>query len=316
MLKPVFFILVLFPICLIVDYFNGTSWLLNYSHFLKEWWNLILALLLCKVVFTKSKDYKYDIMEDMRINQYLAEIQRYFNTPYVPPIMLRYLKNPPGSIRPTDYAYINDTFYRLVINSFRDRIFVLQDFDSIEPCNRSSYFDVIGVKNITKCLLYLLIPFVWLFFVYIILEQSMLTDWPLISLPFMFAAFQRGLFFIEAFIKYNPLKLDRELKENDCLLQVTWRDAFPDREVGITFVRAYYFEMERRQRYELTIQGLTIPDQFPEWKNPNFAPFPYPSKNIPSWEAEYEPYYDKKSKEMNTPLSTRNSNVVSFPKIN
>jgi len=143
----------------------------------------------------------------------------------------------------------------------------------------------------------------------------MFTDWPLLSLPFMLAAFQRGLFMIEAFIKFNPIRLDRELKEDDCLQQVTWRDAFPDREVGITFVRAYYFEMERRQRYELTIQGLSIPDPFPEWKNPNFAPFPFPSKNIPAWEAEYEPYYEKKSMEMSTPqLSTSNSNVVLFRK--
>lgn len=316
MLKPVLIIVVLFPVCLLVDFLNGTSWLTDYTQFVKEWWNAILTLLLCKVVFIKSKDYKYDIMEEMRINQYLAEINRYFNTPYVPPIMLRYLKNPPGSIRPTDYAYVNDTFYRLVVNSFRDRIFVLQEFDSIEPSTHSSYFDVIGLKNITKCLLYLLIPFIWIFFIYFILEQSMLSDWPLLSLPFILASFQRGLFMIEAFIKFNPIRLDRELKEDDCMLQVTWRDAFPDREVGITFVRAYYFEMERRQRYELTIRGLTIPDPFPEWKNSNFAPFPYPSRNIPSWQAEYEKYYEKKSMEMNSQLSTRNSNVVSFPKIN
>ncbi|PIJ98017.1 hypothetical protein [Lysinibacillus sphaericus] len=316
MFKPVLIILVLFPVCLLVDYFNGTRWLAGYTQFIREWWNLLLVLLLCKTIFPKAKNYKYDIMEDMRVNQYLAEIQRYFNTPYVPPIMLLYLKNPPGSIRPTDYAYINDTFYRLVVNSFRDRVYVLQDFDSIEPWSRPTYFDVIGIKNITKCLLYLLVPFIWIFFVHFILEQSMLTDWPLLTLPFTLAAFQRGLFMIEAFIKFNPLSLEQELKENDCVIQVTWRDAFPDREVGITFVRAYYLEMERRQRCELTIQGLTIPDHFPEWKNPHFAPFPYPSKTIPSWGSEYEPYYEKKSVGLNTQLSTKNSNVVSFPKIN
>lgn len=316
MLKSVLIILVLFPICLLVDYFNGSSWLQGYTQFIREWWNVILTLLLCKVVFTKSRDYKYDIMEDMRENQYLAETKRYFNTPYIPPIMLRYLKNPPGSIRPTDYDYINDTFYRLVVNSFRDRIFVLQDFDSMEPCNRPSYFDVISIKNISKCLLYLIIPFIWLLFVYFILEQSMFTDWPLLSIPFILAAFQRGLFMIEAFIKFNPFRLDRELRDNDCMLKVTWRDAFPDREIGITFVRAYYFEMERRHRYELTIQDKVIPDQFPEWKNPNFAPFPFPSKNMPQWESEYEQHYEKKFIEMNAELGTNNNNLVSFPKIN
>jgi len=94
MFKPILIILMLFPVCFLFDFLNGTSWLTNYTQFVKEWWNVILTLLLCKVTFTKSKDYKYDIMEDMRKNQYLAEIGRYFNTPYVPPIMLSYLKNP------------------------------------------------------------------------------------------------------------------------------------------------------------------------------------------------------------------------------
>lgn len=314
MLKPILFILALFPISYVVDLFNGSSWLINYTSFIKAWWSVIFTVLICKKVFAKNKDYLYDIMEDLRVNQYLAEYQRYTITPYVPPIMLMYLKNPPAAIRPYDYAYVNDTFYRLVVNTFRDRVYVLQEFESHQPLDRPYYLDVIGGKNIAKCLLYLVAPFAWLFFVYFGLEQSMLTDWPLLSLPFILAGIQRGMYYLEAFIKFNPRKLDRDLLADDCLQQVTWREAFPDKEVGVTFVRAYYLEMERRQRYEMINKCRAVPSEYPEWKNANFAPFPYPSTNIPSWEKEYVPYYEQKSQELMDQQATKTSNVVSFPK--
>ncbi|MBM7607257.1 hypothetical protein JOD29_000494 [Lysinibacillus composti] len=315
MFKPILMIVLLFPICFIVDLFNDGNWLTNYTAFIKGWWDVILSVLVCKVVFTKNKDYKYRAQEEMRANQYMSEIRRYEGIPYVPPIMLMYMKSPPGSIKPTDYEYVNNTFYRTVVNTFRDRIYVLQECDSFQPYNREPYFDVIGTKNIGKCLMYFGLPIAWMFFVYLVLEQSMFFDWPLFTVPFMFAAFLRGVYWLEAFIKYHPQRLDRELKESGCDILVTWRDAIPDRDAGVTFIRAYYSEMERRQRYENTIQNRTVPDQYPVWNNPNFAPFPYPSKNLPVWEKEYEPYYEqKKTGTVDSKVGKLPNNIVTFPK--
>lgn len=319
MRKFILFILALFPICYVVDLLSDSSWFMNYTRFIGDWWDVILVIILCIIVITKNTGFKYDMLDEMRVRQFYSEFRRYNDTPYLPPILVMYMQSPPGSVHPSDYAYVNDPFYSIVANSFRDRVYVLQDFDSLESQSRAPYLEVIGAKNLSKCGFYFIIPFAWILFVHIELEQSLLFDWPLLTLPFMFAFFLRGFYCVEAFIKYNPRKLDQLLKESGCNELVTWREAFPDKEVGITFIRAYYAEMERRQRYEYIIRNQPVPEQITVWNNPNFAPFPYPSKNIPSWESEYEPLFTSKKQELEavnqlTIAQKIQKNVVSFPR--
>lgn len=323
MLKHIFLILVILPICYLIDLLNGSNWYEAYKQFLLTYWDVLVVFLVSISLFRKNLSYKFEVLDELRKAQFFSEMNRYADTPYVPPVMAMYLKSPPGSVYPTDYEYVNDTFYRTVMNAFRDRVYIFQDVSAFEPSPRPPYLEVYGTMRMFKLLFYLASPFAWYVFVTQGLGLSMLTAWPILTLPFALVAFQRGMYLIYGFIKYLPFNLDHELAASDCVKPITWRDAFPDREAGITFVRAYYFELERRQRYEMTLQGKVVPNLYPKWNNGNFAPFPYPSEQLPMWHGEYDSFYENKKAELyrDTPilLTKENSksklgNVISFPK--
>ncbi|MBQ0137952.1 MAG: hypothetical protein KBT36_01505 [Kurthia sp.] len=321
MFKQIFMILAVLPVCFLIDLFNGSNWYDAYKQFILTYWDILLVAIISISVFIKNQKYQFQVFDDLRRDQFFAEMSRYLDTPYLAPIMAMYLKNPPGSVYPTDYEYVNDTFYRTVVNAFRDRVYIFQDVHSFDPYARTPYLEVYGTSRFFKCLFYFLAPFTWYAFVTYGLNLSMLQDWPLLTLPFALVSFQRCSYLIHGFVKYLPSNLDRALADNDCDKPITWRDAFPDREIGTTFVRAYYFELERRQRYEMTIQGKTVPHVYPKWNNGNFAPFPYPSDNLPTWQDAYDSYYEDKKMELHHSKmaiqyndKSNKGNVVSFPK--
>jgi hypothetical protein len=317
MFKMILLILSGYPFFFIVDLIYKNDWLASYNQFMMNYWDLILVILLCTAVYKRTKFKKYEYAEEVRRQQFFAEFIRYHDTPYVPPVMLMYLKNPPGSIQPTDYAYVNSTFYRTVVNTFRDRVYILQDFSKYEPDARISYFEVFGYKNLAKIVLYLSSPFLWYAFVTYNLDLSIILDWPILMFPIVFSFIQRGVYLLQTYFEYLPLRLDLRLAAMDCNILVTWRDAFPDRDVGETFIRSYYFEKEKRQRYDYTLRGYNVPTHYPEWNNGNFAPYPFPSIELPNWEDEFENMYEKKKEVQQYTENKKRKvkgNVVSFPK--
>lgn len=314
MLKKILLLFALLPICFVIDQLNSSNWTESYIGFLKLYWDVIIVLFCSYYLYQKNKGYQYSVSEGIRESQFFSEVRRYNGTPYIPPLLLLYLKNPPGSIYPSDYEYVNDTFYRTVVNVFRDRIYILQEITAIEPAERSSYLlDIVGPKRLGILAFYVIAPFLWYYLVTQGLGLSLLNDWPLLTLPLICLSFRRAVSLMKGILTYLPHRLTADLSENNCEMKVTWRDAFPDREIGRTFIKAYYFELEKRQRYELTIQGKKVPNKYPVWNNGNFAPYLYPSEEIPVWESEYQPYLDKKLAEQRVIEVEQNAKVVHFP---
>ncbi len=307
MKKTVIVLAALYGCLWVVDYINNSNWLLSYQSFMKEWWELGFVAMLCIWVFNKNKYFKYEILDEMRRVEFVAEIARYENTPYIPQIMLMYMKNPPGSVNISSRrAYVTDTFYRLVVNEFRDRVYVLQDFDSLQPDNRIDYLSVIGIKNLLKCIFYYLLPFIWIGYALIDMQLSLLNSWVLFTAPIILLSWQRATYLLHAFIEYRPSNLDKKIEYADAKREFTWRETFPDNDVGQTFVRAYYCEMERRMRYEHLLNKRKVPENQGIWNSPNFAPFIYPSNDLPVWENEYQPHYDQKVEQ------AYSNNVINF----
>lgn len=299
MKKILLLFLVIYPLLYLFDKTQGTTYFLGYHQFILKAWPYILAIALSIYFIKKHKYYRYDEMESVRTLIYQAEQQRWLHTPYVPPIMLMYLKNPPGSLSPFLYDYVNNSFYRLVVNDFRDHVYILSDFDSFEPHSRTPFIEAVGMKSFLRLVFYFGSVIAWLFYWVFLSPNGFLEGWEIFTIPLITVALYRGYVLLQVYLEQRYSVLDKQLELNDVNRKITWREAFPDTEIGKTFIRAYYTEMERRARYNYQLRNQRVPENMEEFNNPNFAAYPYPAQNMPSWENEYEMVIQEKQQELN-----------------
>lgn len=299
MKKILLLLLVFYPLLFLFDKTQGTTYFIGYHQFLLKTWPYLLAIAVSFYLLKKHTYYRYDEMEKLRYRLYQAERNRWLHTPYVPPIMLMYLKNPPGPYSPFLYDYVNNTFYRTVVNDFRDRVYILSDFDSFEPDSRDSYIETVGMRSIMRIVFYLGGVIVWLFYWVFLSPSGFLEGWEVFSIPLIVVGLYRSYTLIQVYLDQRYSILDEQYELNDVNRKITWREAFPDTEIGKTFTRAYYVEMERRARFNYQLRNQRVPENMEEFNNPNFAPYPYPAQSIPQWENEYEMVMEQKQQELN-----------------
>lgn len=299
MFKAALSIILLYPLLWVVDKSTDSSTLMNYHVFVMNWWPVGVSLFITWGLLKKIPSFRVNEMENMRLRQYSYEIRRYNETPFVAPIMLMYLKNPPEAISPTTYDYINNTFYRTVIHGFRDSVYRISDFSSFEPAPRSSYLEVVGVKFWFRLYSYFILGFGW--FAYWLLRDAttLISSWQLFTIPLVVYLLAKVTVFLQVITTYLPRELDNRIElENGPNLKVTWREVFPDQSFGITIIRAYISEKERRMRYESSLTGMIIPDNVDQYVNNNFPPYPFPSKELPEWTRDVELFYESKKEEL------------------
>lgn len=290
MKKIILAIVGFYPLLFLIDFFQDTSWFGSYHTFIKRWSFPGLILLAIYWLIKRDEKYYYHELENLRLRQFLAEVKRWEDTPFIPPLQLMYLKHPPTSFSPYTKDFVNNTFYRVVVNDFRDRVYVLKDFNSFEPAAPPAYLSVIGLTTILRLIGYVAVPFVWL---KAIIPYS--NGWGDLLIPFVALALYRAAKILQAIIYHLPTNMNNRLAAEEIPPKVTWRDAFPDKDIGETIQRAYFVEMERRARYEAQMLGRVIPQNMPMWNNPNYPGYPYPSTDLPRWESEYEAVFKEKS---------------------
>lgn len=299
MIKALLFVGMLYPVLWIVDKSTESHTLTNYHSFVMEWWSVGIVLLFTWGLLKKIPAFRYSEMENMRERQYMFEVGRYHNTPYVPSIMLMYLKNPPDSFSPITYDYINNTFYRSVVNGFRDSVYRMTDFQTFEPDARPNFIKVVGFRNWLRLYGYFGVSLAWLAYWLLGVPEVLLNGWQLFTMPFVVFGFSKAAVILSAITTHVPDQLDRRLEtENGPHQKITWREVFPDQSIGSSIIRAYLAEKERRMRYESTLTGMIIPDNVDQYINKNYPPYPYPSKDIPEWSEEFEILYDSKIEEL------------------
>lgn len=309
MLKALLFIGLLYPILWVVDRSTESTTLLTYHSVVIEWWPVALVVLISWHFLKKIPSFRYEEMENMRTRQYMYEIGRYDNTPYIPPIMLMYLKNPPDAFSPVTYDYINNTFYRTVVHGFRDSVYRMTDFQSFEPVRRPNFFKVVGMKTWFRLSLYFGLSISWLAYWLLGDPKVLIEGWQLFTMPFVIVGLTKAAILLSVITNHLPDKLDKLLQmENGLEHKVTWREVFPDKVYGETIIRAYLAEKERRMRYESSLTGLIIPDNVDHYINKNFPPFPFPSKKIPEWSEELEVLYDNRREDVQ--LQVTKGNVI------
>lgn len=295
MKRIIFWSLLSFPILWAIEKMTQTPLLAPYQAFLLNWWQLGLVLLISYFLLRNLSDYRNEEMEKMRERRYLAELGRYRDTPYISPIMVMYMTNPPQAFSNSTYDQVHNTFYRTVVNHFRDRVFIHAEFNRMNPRDRQVYMKTVGFGAMSKMLFYIIGSFTW--FAYWFLKDPVffIEGWQLFTLPLVLLGLARGTMIMQAISEHLPNRLEKELTQTqENIPQFTWRDAFPDNYLGQSIIRAYEAEKESRMRYQALLTKQPVPLSTAEYHNPNYAPFPYPSMYIPEWADEMAAHYQEK----------------------
>ncbi|MBO0588173.1 MULTISPECIES: hypothetical protein [unclassified Sporosarcina] len=310
MWKKAVFIIILYPILWVIDLFMKSQLLISYHDFLMKWWPYGVVIVMTYFAIRKLGDFKYEEMEKLRESQFFSELRRYRNTPFISPVMLMYLINPPRAYRPYDSDYVNNTFYRTVVNAFRDRVYIMSDYRRPQPERREPYLKVVGWKTCGVLFIYFSAPFSWLTY-WVFADPSMLIKgWPLFTIPFVIYGLIKCSFMIQAIMDHHPKQLERLIKSESAYQEPqTWREAFPDKSLGITILRAYEMEKESRMRYHAMLKRIPVPETTIEFHHASFPPYPLPSQHLPPWTNEMEEQFINKATEWSEPGSTK-SNVV------
>lgn len=312
MIKLIIGMIGLLPLLYLSDKTTGTNMAMSYLLFLKEYWRYLLVGLVTFKLAKKAYDSRFNELENMRYKHYTNEVKRYYGTPYVPAIMAWYLTNPPVAFSPNQWDYINNRFYQIVVNDFRDNVYVFRDFNSFEPGERSTVLDIVGWSTMLKLLTISIVSFGW--FAYWTLNGSFFNNWPFFTLPFLVMAWVKIIVKVQAIMYHLPSQFDSRLS-NDSNVRVYWRDAFPDSPFGHTVLRAYFYEKEKRMRYFASLNNQPMGPSLDTWSHYAFPEMPYPHIELPEWEKDYDEFYVQKAKQLNLDNQSEKQNVIPFKKV-
>lgn len=302
----------LLPLLYVSDVTTETNMATSYLLFLKDYWPLLLVGLITLKYAKKAYDSRFNELENMRYRHYRSEVKRYYGTPYVPAIMTQYLTNPPGAISPNQWDYINNRFYQMVVNDFRDNVYVFRDFNSFEPGKKNTVIDIVGWAKILRLSAIFVVSFGW--FAYWIINNSFFNNWPFFTLPLLVVAWIKIIIKLQAIMHYLPSKFDSTLEDNSNT-RIYWRDAFPDRPFGHTVLRAYFYEKEKRMRYVASLNNQPMGPSLDTWTHYAFPELPYPHIELPEWEKDYDQFYEQKAQQLNLEDSSQKQNVILFKKV-
>ncbi|MBP1931772.1 hypothetical protein [Ammoniphilus resinae] len=270
--------------------FLGFLW----ENYILVWGDWFIIVLLSYKFATSLSTY-YKVAEEIRMRRFIQEVQRWERTPYIPPLMLYYLMAPPVSYSPYLRDSVTNTFYKTVVNSFRNRAYMDLGFTDADPQHKSHWLKVVGLsKWIPPLLGGLLI----LTFFYQLFQTKPMNEWFLgwerfaIPLLVLLGSWIGQQLYAIMVIGKGKL-VEQALFE--CFQQVepriSWRDAFPDRHYGEIILKAWSAASERQQRnyYEFQCRPLPANNEL-IMDCPSLAPYPFPSQSIPEWAGEMEEY--------------------------
>src|SRR5699024_6320230 len=161
------------------------------------------------------------------------------------------------------------------VNAFRDRVYIMSDYQRSQPESRLHYGKIVGFKTWALLFLNFSLPFGWIAY-WLFTDPAMLVKgWQLFTLPLVVYGFAKTSLLMQAIMEHQPKSLDR-LIQSELAYQdpQTWREAFPDKALGITILRAYEMEKEARMRYLATINGVAVPATTMDFHHPSFPPYP------------------------------------------
>jgi hypothetical protein len=292
-------LIVLYPLFAFVQWMTDVNVLEQYHTLILNWWDWLLIGLLTYTLLKRVLPTKVILKEKIREKLFYSEFNRYSNTPFMPPVLIMYLLNPPSTLSNDLYVSVKDRFYQKVVNAFRDRVYIHADYKTPLPKDRIPFYLVVGLKDILLIAGSISVSFGW--FVGVVMSDYTLfiNGWERFSIPFVTALSIFGALRLQALMemRYTGLDIDLQNILGDPYIKKTWRESFPDKELGEAIIHTWEAERERKMRYTYQARNLPVPDVIQDYFNPALAPFPFPSNEIPAWADQIEAHYESKQQE-------------------
>lgn len=264
--------------------------------YLHQWWDWIFIAGITYLISKNIVEIKYETMELIRRKRFIAEVERWEETPFVPPIVVFYLFNPPQAVSSDMRKIIDNRFYQLIVSYFRDRVYINAKISRKIAVNRQPLWKIIGYKEIGITIFVCSLLFSWFSYVSFENMANWIYSWERFTIPGIIYFALYISMKIQGYIDMRYSKMDRVLKKHlGEEPNISWREFFPDQDKGKTLLAAWEAEREKRQRYTNLFQGnVFVTDKIQNFTNPALAPYPYPSTEIPEWTKNMELYYKDK----------------------
>lgn len=300
------------------------SFFQSFYQYFYQWWDWIVIVLLTYLISKNIAEVKYETMELVRRNRLHTELERWAETPYVPPIMVNYLLNPPQAVSGDIRKVIDNRFYQMVVSFFRDRVYINAQIQRKLPMDRPPLWKVIGPKDLLITLATLSVSLLWFSFVSLDSLEKWVYGWERFTIPGVIYFSLYSSMKIQGYLEMRYKKMDQVIKQHfgQEEPEFFWREFFPDKEKGKTIIAAWEAEREKRQRYTNMLQGnVFVSEVIQNYSNPALAPYPFPSQEIPIWTDSMEQYYGEKlqewsneDKKITTNTRSKHSNVIDISK--
>lgn len=343
--KLIILALLAFPVLAAVDYFTDGSFtpFEQYKKIIGVAWNLMTAHwewitaafitpILCKGAYTLYAP----LAEEIRQNQFEKEIIRWFNTPYISPLHRLYMLRPPRWIRWENINPFRNTFYRFVVQAFRDLIYRRYDYKEFEPTgNRPTIWQVVPRKAWASLTIFTLIPLLILAFDFKQNGLHLFDGYYALTLPVILAFLSRSAVLTLAIKDHATWKhIDRLLMDTFGKVEpkTRWMELYPNHPAGKSILETWKAECRLRQdrdyQYRATRKlDMSSPQHYPvtthmnyAYDNPSLPSCPYPEEQIPDWAENYDAMYhgiqqdikDKQRDEIREIAEASGGKVVTF----
>lgn len=274
-----------------------------YHFVLHNWVWFILFMII--PFFTKSF-YKWDvnISDEIRLRILKIEIERYLNTPYIAPLHLLYMLQPPRWLK-NEYRFpFQHPLYIEAAQAFSEIVYFKFEFKLFEPKSRVPFFKTVSKHIYLKLLLCL--GTIVIGTPIIIMSAPLTNAYTVLLLPFILKSCIITGLIIKALYKYGRYsKLEKQITNffGEPNPKVTWLELYPNTAAGQKIILTWKSEVTLRQVRERAYRqnhmnlDLSAPKSYDQsLRNPApydmkpIPPCPFPSEQVPNWFNAYTNY--------------------------
>jgi len=322
--KALLLALLAFPVLAVIDYFTEGTFkpYTEYKRLIGEAWTFIVdhwewtAVVVITPILCRGAYKLYaPLAEEIRQNQFEKELIRWLNTPYISPLHHLYMIRPPRWVRWEVKNPYRNTFYKFVVQAFRDIVYRPYDYQEFEPTGkRPNVWQVVPKKAWVSMAIYMMIAAAILTFNYRQNSTHLFDGYYVFTIPLLLALLSRVLVMIIAIVDHAGWKkIDRLLIETfgEKEPKTRWVELFPNQSKGKVILETWKAECRLRQDRD-TSASFT-------YENPAIPNCPYPEEQIPSWATNYDAMYysrmenyKKKQQETISTVSRTSGKVIPF----
>lgn len=269
-----------YPLTFIIQLFTGNDLFSEYNLFvlmlIKNYGSWIL-LIAATLIVAQSNENQLALMEKIREQHYLLEVERWSATSYISPTHLYYLFSPPTAVTSDQKSNAYDPFYIKVVNDFRNRIYSNIIPSRPIPSHRPNILQIAG-KSIIVSMIECLLTVALVIIAIDLFDIPYMNSWYNLILFFFIYPILKVSDIILAFYYIQPSSIYKKIERQFNLSEprISWAELNHSTAYGQTILLAWKMDSDRRQRDHNQLTSRS--QQNMQYSSPGVATYPYPKR--------------------------------------